>query len=114
MSDKTTRLGGNDPQRIDPAEPLPGWREPSGRWATPFQTQLNGGLVWTVALRMGHRLSTREALAGCASQLYAETPEALVVLTRAHDQLAETVRNLPLAWSGTSPAVPDDDREGDA
>lgn len=85
--------------RIDPRDPLPGYREPSGRWATPFQEWREGRYVWTVARRSGCPLTTRESLAGLSSQLYADTREELARLVEREDATADMLRTAPPEWS---------------
>ena len=71
--------------RIDHRDPLPGYQEPTSRWATPFQTWQGDRFVWTVALRRGCPLSSRERAAGLSSQLFADTAEELARLIERED-----------------------------
>lgn len=66
-----------DPARIEHTDPLPGYQEPSSRWATPFITYRDGKPVHTVSLRRACPLSAREQAAGLVAQLYAETADEL-------------------------------------
>ena len=71
--------------RIDHRDPLPAYQEPTSRWATPFQTWQGDRFVWTVALRRGCPLSSRERAAGLSSQLFADTAEELARLIERED-----------------------------
>lgn len=72
-------------QRIDQHDPLPGYTEPTSRWAAPFITYRDGEPVYTVALRRGCPLSARERAAGLSVQLFAATPEELRRLMERED-----------------------------
>ncbi|HEY8478336.1 MAG TPA: hypothetical protein VIL71_00775 [Spirillospora sp.] len=71
--------------RIEPTDPLPGYAEPSSRWAVPYITFRDGKPVHTVALRRACPLSSREKAAGLSSQLYADTPDELRRLQERED-----------------------------
>lgn len=74
----------NVPQ-IDHTDPLPGYQEPSGRWAIPYITYRDGKPVHTVALRRAFPLTSRERAAGLSAQLYADTPNELRRLIERED-----------------------------
>lgn len=98
----------SEPPRIQPSDPLPGYQEPSGRWAIPYRAFVDGQYVYTVALRYGVELSTRERLSGLSPQLYAETPEELQRLMEREDAAAERLRTSPPVWTETGSGPPTD------
>ncbi|MGH8966577.1 MAG: hypothetical protein ACRDXB_14795 [Actinomycetes bacterium] len=85
MNGKASPASQHSAPRIDHTDPLPGYQEPSSRWAVPFITYRDGSPVHTVALRRGCPLSSREKAAGLSAQLFANTPDELQRLIERED-----------------------------